>query len=185
MYIHHIQAPIIKKLSKFILLFSTLFAFSATGALADQSIPYLKSLIGSGTLKYTDTQKVQRTLKARVIKHSNVQIGSHRGCTGFTLKTTIDKIVTLLNCRSSKNYLCPKGIKNCENPNIGKVKARKSTWTAYSNIGKLRYKVEFQPGRIIYRIQGKKCAIHYPHGCLVSRLSWNDQYVYYFSSNTK
>lgn len=47
----------------------------------------------------------------------------------------------------------------------------------------MKFLIEFQTDKIIYRVQAETCLITYPHGCIIDGFDWRDRYTYKYVHN--
>jgi len=164
------------------IVFLIIISNTSDGMGMKSKIPDFHSMVGAGSVTIFDHElpkaNQHKTVNASVTAVSNLTITGKKNCNGFTLKTEQEPIVTVGNCDSGDVFICPAGQENCNNELFEPTEV--SNDVVHMRVGDNNYRIEIKDNQLIYRIQEKPCAIHYPHGCLVNGPGWNDLVVYTF-----
>lgn len=150
-------------------------------------IPDFESLVGSGTLNIFGRIIESESIDASILFNENYLVNERGNCTAFTLTTPKEPILSIALCEGGSKYIfCGDYLNNCTSS--FKTKKSGNSLSLIRDLGfgddETRFLVEFQPNKIIYRIQSEDCLIGYPHGCIIDGFNWIDSetYIYTFSN---
>jgi len=164
------------------IVFLVIISNTSDGMGMTSKFPDFHSMVGTGSVNIFDHDLPKadqhKTVNASVTTVNHIAITGMKNCSGITLKTDQESIVTVGSCDAGKVFICPAGQENCNNENFTPTKLDDSV--VHMRVDDYNYRIEVKENQLIYRIQEKSCLIPYPHGCLVNGPGWNDLVVYTF-----
>ena len=147
-------------------------------------IPDFESLVGSGTLDISGRIIESESIDASIVLNDNYTVKGLGRCSAITLTTAINPELSIALCEGGEKYIfCGNKLDNCASD--FKTKKSGATLSLIRDLGfgddETRFLVEFQPNKIIYRIQSEDCLIGYPHGCIIDGFNWIDSETYIYT----
>ena len=147
-------------------------------------IPEFKSLVGSGSLYKTGASIENKKIEATLSLNNDYVVTGLQDRKALSLVTSEGPVLNLAICGENKEYIfCGRSI---------------AEWTVYFKTSKsdntlsltkdkggddVKFLIEFQTDKIIYRVQAETCLIPYPHGCIIDGFDWRDRYTYKYVHN--
>jgi len=174
---------------RFITLIICLFSLQVFASSSKGTLPSFKSLEGNWTYSvswlseaYGDNNNGD--VHINFIK--SYPLKNETDCKAITINIVGEELLSgVVRCSNNKYFLCSGHIDECGLPmNIrgnefnNETELNDTTLMVHPEYKEIRYVLEFNVDKLIYRYQRKNCFISSPHGCLIDAFSWHDIGVY-------